>query len=328
MLDDQGNWVATTSPEPGTDAGIMAEARRLIANEQPGDARELLDPWIDANARTDNPYLPQAYLLRGDATSAAGDEWEGLYDYESVIKGFPGSPEFTKAVERELEIAIAYLHGLKRKWLGLRFLNAEEEGIELLVRVQERMPGSRLAERAGIELGDHYYRNRELSLASEAYELFLKNYPNSAYRDRALQRRVYASIGRFKGPRYDGSALIDSRVLIRQYMTLYPAGAAEAGLDESLLNRIDDSAGAQLLETAKWYLVRDDAVAARHTLQRLLKKHPQSAAAGVALKMMEDRGWINLNRSAPLGQPSDPTETIEPVAAPVDDPTPEAGAAP
>jgi outer membrane protein assembly factor BamD (BamD/ComL family) len=194
----------------------------------------------------------------------------------------------------------------------MRFASAEDEGEELLIRVQERLPGSRLAERAGIELADHYYRERELSLAGEAYELFLANYPNSPYRNKAMQRRIYSNIGRFKGPRYDGSALIDASVLIRRYMSLYPSQANAAGLDQALLNRIDESAAQQLFEIANWYIFRDDLVAGRATLQRLVRLHPQSAAAGRAILELESRGWPLKHEPAMLVAPVDENAATNP----------------
>lgn len=302
----------TSRPADGTDAALIADARKLLADDQPEQARKLLDSFIDRSEDTNNPLLPQAYLLRGDAITASGDEYKALYDYETVIKSYAASPEFVTALERELDIAVRYVTGLDRKWLGIRFVSAYEEGEELLIRVQERLPGSRLAERAGIELADHYYRQRDLALAGEAYELFLTNFPNSPYRNKAMQRRIFANIGRFKGPRYDGSALVDASVLIRRYMSLYPSQANQAGLDQALLNRIDESAALQLIEVANWYFDREDLVAARATLQRLVRLHPQSAAAGQALAELEKRGWAMKHEPALLPAPA--IETPEPKA--------------
>lgn len=323
-LDAQGNWVAISAPVAGSDGAILADAGRFIAAEKPEQARALLDAWIAGNGRGQSPYLPAAYLMRGDAISASGDEYAALYDYEFVIRQFPAAPEFVKANERELEIATAYVRGLDRKWLGIRWVSATDVGIELLIRIQERMPGSRLGEQAGIELADYYYRNRELALAATSYELFLKNYPNSAYRNKALQRQVYSNIGRYKGPQYDGSALLDSRVLIRRYMALYPASAEEAGLDEALLARIDESAGQHMLETARWYLIRNDPVSARFHLRRLLRDHPQSAAAAEGLRLMQEKGWMNLQPLRPEGT----REMDEITTTPTPDAAPAAEAAP
>lgn len=294
--DGGGSWTQTRAPEPGSDDETIARARKALAEDRPGEAESILDAWLDRFEKTDNRYLSQAYLYRGDAISAGGNEFNALYDYEMVIKDFPQSPEYALAVERELEIAVRYVNGLDRKFLGVRFVSAVDVGEELLIRVQERMPGSRNAERAGIELADHYYRSREMGLASEAYDLFLANYPNSQYRMRAMQRRVYASIGRYKGPRYDSRPLVDSQVLIRRFMVQYPAKAEETGLDEALLTRIDESGALQLLETARYYIRRGDPTSARYTLKRLLAKHPQTAAAQTALDMCMERGWIKENK--------------------------------
>ena len=298
-LDETGKLVpdAAASPVEGSDAAIIASARQALAEDRPGDAISILDDFIDRYERTSNPYLAQAYLYRGDAITADGNEYNALYDYETIIRGFAASPQFVTAIERELDIAVQYVNGLDRKWLGMRFVNAFEEGEELLVRVQERMPGSRLAERAGIELADHYYRQHELALAAEAYELFMQNFPNSAYRMKAMQRRIFANIARFKGPRYDGSSLVDASVLIRRFMSLYPSEAQQSGVDSALLTRIDESGGQQLLEVGNWYLRRNDQPSGRATLQRIVKLHPQTSAAQSALEILEARGWA-IARSA------------------------------
>jgi outer membrane protein assembly factor BamD (BamD/ComL family) len=291
-LSPTGELERTSAPAPGSDEATIAEARRDLAEDRPSEARRILDTFLDKYKNEDNPFLPEAYLLRGDAITALGKEHKALYDYEKVIERFPDSPQYVVALERELDIAIRYVNGLRYKFLGLRIADASDIGEELLIRCQERLPGSRLAERAGIELADFYYRKRDLQLAGEAYELFLANYPQSPYRMKAMERRVYAAIGRFKGPRYDSSSLIDAQTLIRRFEALYPTEAAKAGLDDSLLARLDESAAAELLEVARWYIKQGDSVSARYTLTRLIARHRRTASAETALTMLQSRGWL------------------------------------
>lgn len=290
-LDDAGDWVQVASPEPGTDGELLSIARRSLAEERPGEARASLDTWLEANERSRSPYLPEALVLRGDALVALGKEWDALYDYERVIKEFTASDQFVVAVERELDLGVRYLNGLKRRFLGVRLLPNEDSGEELLIRVQERMPGSRLAERAGIELADYYYNTRQLELAAMAYELFIENYPNSQYAMKARQRRIYSIIGRYKGPRYDGSSLRDSTILVKRFSSLYPAESAAAGLDDGLVVRLDESAAQELFEQADWYLASGDEVSGRFVLQRVLRQHPRTAAAVKALETLQARNW-------------------------------------
>ncbi|MBA4027805.1 MAG: hypothetical protein C0475_01430 [Planctomyces sp.] len=277
--------------EESPDAALIAQARGHIARGNPNLALEALNPWLRANERSGSPLVPTALLARGDARSAGGNEFTALYDYEDIIAGFPSSPEYVFAIERELEIALAYLGGLRRKFVGVRVFPATAEAEELLIRVHERLPGSRLAERAIVALGDHYYRRRELGLAADVYQRFLENFPGSVYRARAQQRRIYATLGRFRGPEYDTSVLVGASVLIKQYMASFPAEAERSQIDEPLLTFVDDSTADQFMVIGLWYLRRGDPVAARYTLGRLITQHPRSAAAQEARALFAEYRW-------------------------------------
>jgi tetratricopeptide (TPR) repeat protein len=264
-----------------------------------------LDEWIEVNEFSKSPLLPEAYLRRGDARVALGREDKALYDYEQVIKDFPGTEQFVISLERELEIGLRYLNGLRRRlWGTFRIEDATSIGEELLLRVQERLPGSRLAERAAIELADYYYRERELRLAADAYDIFVINYPRSEYQQKAMQRRVFANIARFKGPKYDAGGLLEAQILIRDFAQRYPAQAEETGMNDALVARLDESAAAQMLETARWYFKRKDPTSARVLLTRLVRKHPQTIAAGEGIVLMKERGWIS-------PAPTEPSTSVE-----------------
>jgi len=208
-LDPAGEWNVASAPAPGSDEAAVADARALLADSHAAAARSRIGAWVKANERSGSPWLPAALLVRADAKTADGDEYKALYDYEQIVREFPGSEEFVKAVERELDIGARYVNGYRRRLWGVRFADAADIGEELLVRVQERMPGSTLAERAAIELADYYYRTSNLGMAAEMYDIYLINFPSGKHRDRAMKRKIYSNIGRFKGPRYDGSGLVE-----------------------------------------------------------------------------------------------------------------------
>ena len=292
-LDDAAGWKPGQLPPVGSDAAMIAEARTAVASGDPKKALSLLTVWIEEYQTSDNQYLPEAYLVRGDAHVANDDEYEALYDYEMIVQEFAATPEFLRAMEREFEIAKRYVNGLNKKWwLGWRIEDAALLGEEMLVRINERMPGSKLAESAMLELSDFYYRERDLKLAAESYDIFLINYPDSPDRSKAMQRRVFANIARFKGPKYDASGLIEAKELVGQYAGKYPLEAEQAGLSDALMARLNESTAAAMLDTANWYLVKDDAAAARLTLRRLVQKHPGTIAAGRGIDMLETKGWL------------------------------------
>jgi tetratricopeptide (TPR) repeat protein len=323
-LDENGDWAAATAAPLTADQRVMADARRALADHKPRPAISTLSRWIDENGTGNSPLLPEAYLLRADARTADGDEYEALYDYEKVVMDFPATEQYARAVERELDIAQRYVGGLNRRWFGFRVVPADDVGEELLVRTQERMPGSRIAETAALELADYYYRNRDLKLAGDAYEIFVTNFPTSASLDLARERRIYANIGRFKGPDYDASGLAEARILIQEYAATNPAAARRAGLSDALTARLDESTAAQLLSRAKYYLIRRDPVSARHTLQRLVRDHPETVSAARGIAMLRERGWP----LAPEARASEPAAAATPGPGPDGDARPTAPAPP
>jgi tetratricopeptide (TPR) repeat protein len=310
VLGGDGRWEQVRAPEAETDEALVAEARRLLAEGRPREAEQILTRWIRDNTRSGSPWLPTAYRLRGDAKLSRGREYRALFDYERVARDFPASEEFVKAVERQVDIGILYLNGLRRHLFGLRIAGAETVGEEALIRAAQRLPGSHVAERALFELAEYYYRKAELRQAATTYGIILEVFPDSRHRRRAMEQRVYANIAQFKGPRYDGSGLVEAAALIREYSRRWPADAQRAGLDSALLARLDESAAAQMLETARWYLRRGDPVSARFTLRRLVRKHPDTVSASRALDLMDRHGWT------PPREPADPPGPVDPPEEP------------
>jgi outer membrane protein assembly factor BamD (BamD/ComL family) len=281
--DDQ--WQKTAEVDPATPEGQLQEGRKALASKQYARAENLMTRWIDTHEQ--NQLLPEAYLIRGDALRGEGDEYKALFDYEFVARSYAGSDAFTTACQRELEIAEQYSHGLYRKFLGMRIIPADDEAEEIFIRVQERLPGSRLAEEAGMELGDFYFERRKMSLAADAYELFIQNYPHSTQLDKARKRLIYAGLASFKGPDFDAKGLYEARARLQQLKLIQPVEAEKMGAD-ALLARIDESDALKMLTTAQWYWHVNNPIATELIIRRLIKKYPRSVAATDALRFIPE----------------------------------------
>lgn len=310
-----GRWTLTDSqPQVGADPALVA-ARDQLDRGNASTARSLVDAWFEANPDPRGPLVPEALLLRGDAYLADDNEHEALRDYERVAREFSGTDALPVALERQLRVANLYLGGLRvRMWGLFRIDSGVPLAEEIIIRINERLPGSRLAEQALLDLADYYYTARELRQAGEAYEIFLRLYPRSDKRELAMQRRLYANIARFKGPRYDASVLADARAQIEDFSAEFPAQARDKGLDDALVARIDESLAAEMLEVARWYLRTDDPVSARLTLNRLVRRHPRTLAALEAAEIMRPRGWLPTADRPGTLTPREP-ETVVPVPA-------------
>jgi len=284
-LADDDMWLLTERAEPGSPAARLALARTALAQREFARARDLADGWIEENER--HELMPLALLTRADARVGLHDEYEALFDYEAIARLHPSSDVFVTALRRELDIAKRYAHGEKRKLWGLRIVNATDEAEELLIRIQERLPGSNLAEEAGLELGDFYFRRGEMSLAADAYDLFIQNYSKSPHLTTARRRLIAANLAAFKGPEFDATGLNDARQRLIEMKAVEPAAAQQLGAD-ALLAGIDERHAEKMLETVRWYLSTGDAISADYTLRRLLEKHERSAAAIAGLRLSGD----------------------------------------
>jgi len=290
VLDEQG-WVKTDAPEPGSPEAQLQAIRRALAEDRPGDAKSLASEWIENYPN--HPMIAEAYLLRGDAKVAQANYYRALFDYEFLIRRYPGTEQFVTALEREYEIARRYtgVDGplLKRKLLGMRILTARAEGEELLIRIQERVPGSDLGEQASMTLADAYFQNAEMSNAAVAYDLFLENYPRSPRRERAMLRLIQSSLARFKGPNFDATGLIEANQRLKEYEQEFPVAAERLGA-AALRVRIEETMARKDLLDARWYERTGDDVAARYIYRRLIKDRPQTAAAADAMRRLEALG--------------------------------------
>ncbi|MCA9295167.1 MAG: tetratricopeptide repeat protein, partial [Phycisphaerales bacterium] len=213
-LDDADRWASQDDVDPASPAGQLAQAWKALADGRADRAADLATAWLERHDR--DPLTPEAYLLRGDALVAQGELYKALFDYETIARVYPGSEVFVTALRRELDVAERFARGEKRKLWGMRIADASDEAQELMIRVQERLPDSQLGEEAHLELANFYFRTRQMSLAVDAYDLFLANYPRSVHATRARRRLVYAYLASFKGPEFDPSGLIEARTRLEE----------------------------------------------------------------------------------------------------------------
>ncbi|MBT5383083.1 MAG: outer membrane protein assembly factor BamD [Phycisphaerae bacterium] len=279
-LGSDDEWKLESAPAPGTAAAQLARARTLLAEGRPDRAHNMVNRWMQRHPHSS--LAPEAYLIRGESLVGIGDEYEALYDFEFLVRKYPGSEVFSLALEQEYGIAVRYANGLRRKMFGLRIINASDEAEELLIRIQERLPGSGLAEQAGLQLAALYFRDRRMGLAADAYSIFIKRYPRSTEIPFARRRLIYANIATFKGPQFDIIGLLEAKAELQQLAIRRPAEAERIGAG-ALIQRIEESQSTKMLTTALWYFNEGDPIAAEYTIRKLVQRFPRSAACVRAL---------------------------------------------
>ena len=129
-----------------------------------------------------------------------------------------------------------------------------------------------------------------MTSAAEAYDLFLTNYPESRYTERAILRQVFSSLATFKGPMFDPTGLIEASQRIKTFRNQFPAAAQRVGT-RALLVRVEQSLGMKMLFTGQWYEKRNNPVSAVYLYRRVVRDFPRTAAAQSAIKRLAELGY-------------------------------------
>ena len=274
-----GQWheIPTAPAAELIDDPTLDRVERLIDAHQISDAHQLLSPWLKQNPNA--PDRDRGLFLLAEIYFQQDDRLTAFYHLDELMDKYPSSRFFAASLQKQYEIADAFLSGYKRKFLGLHVLSAEEEGIEMLYRVQERSPGSALAERALLRSADYYFRTSQFDLAADAYGAFARAYPRSPDVSYVKLREAFSSLAQFRGVRYDATPLLDARSQFLEVLDKYPELAAQENVKDRV-ERIDNTLADKLYITGEFYVRTHKPVAAAYVYRYMLQKYPQAPVAG------------------------------------------------
>jgi outer membrane protein assembly factor BamD (BamD/ComL family) len=279
-------------------------------------AHDLLVPWLKANPKA--PDRDRGVFLLAEVYYVNGDRVRAFYHCDELMDNFPESRLFFPALELQYDIADAYLNGYKDAILGLRIVPMTDEAIEMLFRIQERSPGSPVAERALKRTADYYFNTSQFDLAAVAYGAFARSYPRSPDVPQVRLRQAFSSLAQFRGPRFDSTPLIDARAQFRELQARYPDLAADANL-AGWIDRIDADLARKAYVKGDFYARTHQLKGAAYMFRYVIETYPNSHEATLARAAL-----AKLPPSALTGPPPPPSN---PEAAAATQPV-GAGAAP
>ncbi|HSU69745.1 MAG TPA: outer membrane protein assembly factor BamD [Tepidisphaeraceae bacterium] len=293
-----GRWqsVQTPTSQPASDPELD-RAEQLLKAGQNSVALKVLLYWIKTHAK-DAPLRDRAVFLLGQANYQLDDRIKAFYFFDEVMDEYPESSLFFPALEMQYRIADEYLKGHKERFLGLPIVGYEEEAIEMLYRIQQRSPGSPLAERALLRTADWYYSNADYDLAHDAYGTYVKNYPRSPMVPQVKLRQAFSSLAQFRGVRFDPTPMLDARAELSDIMIAYPDLAKEENV-AAVIHAIDETAAQKLFVRADFYQRTHEPRAAVYTYRYLLATYPNAPQAPKAKEALARQPQWALDQPEP-----------------------------
>ena len=292
---------------------------QLLANRKAGTAKPRIIKWIK-----DNPAAPdrdRGLFLLSETYNRTGDKIRAYYHLDELLDYYPESRLFYPALEKQYGIADRFLKGYKRKFLGIPFLTTDDEGVEILFRIQERAPGSPIAERALLRTADHYYDDTQFDLAADAYSAYVRAYPRSPEVPRVRLREAFSSLAQFRGLRFDATPVINAKAQLEDIQAEYPQLAEEENVAD-VLERIDGILAARVAQTADYYRRTNAPQAAVHNWRYLVENFPETAEARKARAQLARAPKWALELPPPVGGRGAEEEQLRtpPTATPANEP--------
>jgi len=296
-LNDEDGWSPLPEPAAGSAEEGLRNARRAIAREAWDQAETICRDWLTRFTSTarirpllgdqdvpvveveqaQSPLVGEVRLLLGDALRARGELYPAAVEYETVARSYPDSPAWLDAVERCYEIAVIWSKQEPEFLLGIFPVSDwTEEVEELLIRVQERVPGSILAERAGFALMEFYFREENYRLTADMAAIVLENHPTTPQADLARRRIVDANRRLWKGPENDLSGLEEASSILSYFIAEDPVAAQRINSAQQLREVQEDLVQSEW-STAQWYLRSGDPVSAAYEVSRLADRYADTA---------------------------------------------------
>lgn len=229
---------------------VLDRAERLLQECHWQAAHDLIVPWLKAYPKA--PDRDRGLYLLAQIYYESGERIRSFYHLDELMDNFPESRYFFPALQLQYDIAIAYLDGMKDTFLGLPIVSMTDEAIEMLYRIQERSPGSPLAERALKRTANYYFNTSQFDLARDAYNMFVRTYPRSPDVPQIRLRAAFSSLAEFRGPVFDATPLIDARTQFKEIQAQYPELAADANVS-GWIDRIDSDLANKAYYTGRFY---------------------------------------------------------------------------
>jgi outer membrane assembly lipoprotein YfiO len=310
-----GKWIEiaatatapTTSQAPEPD---LLKIEQLIASGQNKAAQKAAVAWLLKNPKS--RVRDRGLFLMAEALYQYGDRIKAFYYLDELLDTYAESALFYPAVEKQYQIADEYLNGYKRRLLWMPVFGAEEEAVEMLFRIQQRVPKSPLADKSLLRTCDYYYASSQYDLAADAYRAYAESYPRSPKLPRVKLRQAYSNLAQFRGAKFDSTPIIDAKAQLEDIVRTYPDLATDEGLP-ALISRIDNTFARKLAITADFYRRTNQPRGASYTYQFLVNNYPNTPEAAKAQEAL-----VKLPPSVLSAPPS--TQAAVPTAAPASQP--------
>lgn len=287
-LKNDQSWESTSAGPDDQYLQAIAEIKKLV---QEGDARAAKDIVQQLKSEFPDRVGPDLELyVTGELRYFKNRYGKALVSYEKLLKKYPGSEFAGEVMQREYDIATAYLEGRKKTVLGFIRISGYATGIGIMEKVSDRAgidePNS-IGLNAAIAVAEHYERTEQYLEAYLKWSEIASYWETGPVGKRAMFRMAEDNFAAYHVPpeatqyRFDASKLTTAKTYYEKYLALYPDDAKKEDVPAKI-KIIDEEVAYKQYKIGQYYRRIGKDRAAYLYFDMVIQSWPKTEAAEMA----------------------------------------------
>ncbi len=275
-LDENEQWQEVSEDNQGQYLMAVAEIKKMVSSGEPEAAKEKLaklkEAFPEVIEREFEAFVKAELLL------AKGQFDKAVRSYEKFLDEYPRSELYETAMDRQFQVATAFLAGHKRRILKLFSIRGYSEGVRIMEKIAARAGDAPIAQRAMKSIAMSYEKREKFIEAYETWSQISSRWPDGDMGREALLGMARNMHAAYRGPTYDATSLISARSYFQDLQSRYPQYAEEIGV-EQILAHIEEQIAYKQYAIGEYYEKTNSKLAANLYYQHVTENWPDSSAA-------------------------------------------------
>ncbi len=284
-LKDGQEWQKVDRQGDGAFMMAAAEAKQFVSTGKTGRAKkafaklkkdypQLAGDDFDAYVKAELLYSRHKYIKASNA-------------YDNFTEQYPQSPFYQSALQRQYQIATAFLAGYKRTVLLVFRLRTYDEGTEIMNGIADRTGDAPLARDALTTLARSNEKRDAWHEAYLAWANVADRWPTGQIGEDALLGMARNLESDYRGPKFDSKVLESSKSYYSEFQKKYPDTAASIEVPQTM-DRIEKQLAEKEMTVADYYARTGSFTAASLYYQMIIDDWPAGSEAESASQKMAD----------------------------------------
>jgi outer membrane protein assembly factor BamD (BamD/ComL family) len=275
-LTEGQTWQPVSQTGDGGKITTISHIKQLVSTGKTGEAKKAF-----AKLKADYPEFAGAdfdAFVKAELLLSKRKWEKAAFAYDKMTNDFPQSPLFDSAIERQYQIATAFLNGQKKPVLGVFKIKAYDEGSEMMNKIADRMGDAPIAKNALTSLATSREKRGAYNEAYEAWASVNDKWPTGQEGQDSLLGMARSLELDYKGPKFDSKVIESARSYYAEYQKRYPESATELRLTKKLA-ALDDKLAEKEIAVADYYTRTGSDTSAELYYQRIITDWPGSKRA-------------------------------------------------